>query len=90
MDGVSYDDAGLTYFKIDLALSLLSGIILGAVGLTIMIDTRIQAHPNKLIAYTCIFNSYNFFNFAMRYITCGYQLNTFLDEVFGMTVIEPY
>lgn len=77
--GVNWEDSGFAWFKFDLFLSILSGLLLGLVALMIFQDTRLQAHPNKLIAYSCLFNSYNFFNFSMRYITCGYGWNDFLN-----------
>lgn len=87
---MSDDDKGLTYFNIDMVLSLLSAISLACVTLLIFTDKRIQGHPNMLIAYTCLFDSFNFFNYFMRYVTCGYSLNIYLDQLFAITVQIPY
>ena len=42
-----------------------------------------------LIAYTCLFDSFNFFNFFLRYVTCGYDLNIYFDQLFAATVQIP-
>ena len=55
-------------FNIDMILSLLSCLSLACVALMIFTDKRLQGHPNMLIAYICLFNSFNYFNFLMRYV----------------------
>jgi hypothetical protein len=55
-----------------MGLSLVSAVLLAFVALLIFTDKRLQAHPNKLIAYTCLFDAYNFYNFFSRYLECGY------------------
>ena len=88
-DHVSDDNKGMPAFNWDVALSLTSAIFLAFVAFIILSDKRLQAHPNMLIAYTCLADSYNFFNFFIRYVTCGYQLNVYLDYLFAATVQYP-
>ena len=73
---VSDDDKGLLAFNLDMVLSLASAIMLAFVALLIFTDKRLQAHPNMLIAFTCLADAFNFFNFFCRYVSCGYGLNT--------------
>lgn len=73
-----------------MVLALLSSVSLAFVTLLIFTDKRIQGHPNMLIAYTCLADSFNFFNFFLRYVTCGYNLNIYLDQLFAITVQIPY
>lgn len=87
---VSDDDKGLLAFNVDMALSLASAMMLAFVALLIFTDKRLQAHPNILIAYTCLADAFNFFNFFCRYVTCGYGLNVYLDYLFASTVQYPY
>jgi hypothetical protein len=72
-----------------MGLSLTSAILLAFVALLIFTDKRLQAHPNKLIAYTCLFDAYNFYNFFSRYLECGYELSFYLDIIFALTVQAP-
>jgi len=58
---VSYEDLGTVYFRIDIAGFLVSFIALTFVGLVILTDKRIQAHPNKLIAFICLSDAYNYY-----------------------------
>jgi len=58
-----------------MGLSLASAIMLAFVALIIFTDKRLQAHPNMLIAFTCLADAFNFFNFFSRYLICGYELN---------------
>ena len=88
-DHVSSNDVGTAPFNWDMALSLTSAIFLAFVAFLILSDKRLQAHPNMLIAYTCLADSYNFFNFFIRYVTCGYSLNRYLDYLFAATVQYP-
>ena len=89
-DHVNPNDRGLLAFNLDMGLSLASAIMLGFVALLIFTDKRLQAHPNMLIAYTCLADSFSFFNFFCRYLTCGYHLNEYLDYLFAYTAQLPY
>lgn len=74
-------------FTLDVALIFLSALSLGYVALMIFSDKRVQGHPNMLIAYTCLFDSFNFANYLMRYITCGFQgVDQWFEELFVHTV----
>jgi hypothetical protein len=87
---VYIDDKGKLGFDVDMVLSLMSSLALGFVALIIFTDSRIQGHPNLIIAYTCLFDSYNFYNFFSRYVSCGYNLNGVYDRLFASTVQDPY
>jgi hypothetical protein len=86
---VNDDDSGYLNFDIDMSLSLMSSLALGVVALIILTDSRIQGHPNKLIAYTCLINAYNFYNLFSRYVVCGYDLNALYSGMFANTVQDP-
>lgn len=58
---VSNDDIGDTYFRLDIAGFTISFIALSCVGLVIISDKRIRTHPNELIAYICLCDSYSYF-----------------------------
>jgi hypothetical protein len=77
-------------FKADMVLACLSSLALGFIALIIFTDKRIQGHPNMIIAYTCLVDAFNFFNFFQRYVTCGYDLNLYYDKLFASTVQDPY
>jgi hypothetical protein len=87
---VDDDDSGYLNFDIDMSLSLMSSLALGFVALIILTDSRIQGHPNKIIAYTCLIDAYNFYNFFTRYVVCGYDLSAFFDRMFANTVQDPF
>jgi hypothetical protein len=52
---------GLPYFDYDVAAASLSGFALLLVAVLILSDERLHVHPNKLIAYICLCDSYSFF-----------------------------
>ena len=73
-----------------MGLSLTSAILLSFVALLIFTDKRLQAHPNKLIAYTCLADAFNFYNFFSRYVECGYGASGLLDKLFAKSVQVPW
>ena len=58
---VSDDDRGTTYFRIDVIGLTISFLALTVVGFAILSDKRVKAHPNKIIAYICLSDAYNYF-----------------------------
>ena len=90
VDGyVDDDDRGTLYFNLDITLSLMSSLSLGFIALIILTDKRIQGHPNKLIAFTCLIDAFNFYNYFSRYLACGYGLNLQYSLLFASTVQDP-
>ena len=49
-----------------------------------------QSHPNKIIAYICLCDAYNYYQMFSRYIYCAFSWNYYLDLVFSVTVLEPF
>lgn len=43
-----------------------------------------------IIAYTCLIDAFNFYNYFSRYVACGYDLNVDYDRLFASTVQDPY
>ena len=87
---VSFDDQGTTYFQIDVIGLTISFLALTVVGFAILSDKRVKAHPNKIIAYICLSDAYNYFQILSRYIVCGFGLSYRLDYFFSQTVLKPY
>ena len=58
---VNMGKLGLPYFDYDVAAASLSGFALLLVAVLILSDERLHVHPNKLIAYICLCDSYSFF-----------------------------
>ena len=58
---VSTDDRGTLYFRIDVIFLTISFLALTIVGFAILSDKRVIAHPNKIIAYICLSDAYNYF-----------------------------
>ena len=87
---VNYLVSGTLDFNVDITLLFLSSLALGFIALIILTDKRLQGHPNMLIAYTCLIDAFNFFNYFSRYLECGYSLNDFFNRLFATTVQDPY
>ena len=61
LDYVNQNKNELKYFKTDIAFAAISCFALFFVAALILTDRKLQAHPNKLIAYVFICDAYTFF-----------------------------
>jgi len=61
LDYVNMNKKGMPYFKTDISFAAVSCFALFFVAALILTDKRLQAHPNKLIAYVFICDAYTFF-----------------------------
>jgi len=59
------------------------------VGFTILSDKHLAEHPNKIIAYTCLCDAFNYFQYASRHVTCGFNYVEWLSKFFAVTVQQP-
>lgn len=67
-------DIGTFSFRYDVAAALASSFMLAFVAILIYSDPKLHKHPNTLIAMIFLCDSYMFFEFASRYILCGFEL----------------
>ena len=59
---VSSDDAGDPNFAIDVTGFGISFLALSLIAVAILSDKRVRdSHPNKIIAYICICDAYNYY-----------------------------
>ena len=58
---VSFDDRGQTYFRLDIVGFFISFCALSTVGVVILSDKRLRTHPNKLIAFICLSDAFNYY-----------------------------
>ena len=87
---VSSDDAGTTWFRVDIFGISLSLISLIFVSFAILADKRVRSHPNSIIAMICLCDAYTYSQFLQRYFYCGFLLNIKMERLFSWTVVEPY
>ena len=83
---MSADDRGRTYYRLICSSAFISFLLLFSFGLLILSDKRIRGHPNNIIAFIMMADAYTYFQFLTRYIVCGYEMNTMLDQLFASTV----
>jgi hypothetical protein len=73
----------LFWFWFNCMSAFASAIALAFVAMLIFTDSRLQGHPNKLIAYALLADAYTFWQYGTRYITCGFGINRELDLLFA-------
>ena len=77
------------WFTYDVVASMISAMSLLLISSLILLDKRLQMHPNKLLAYACLCDAYGFCQFATRYIICGYGLSHDLNIFYASSVQVP-
>ena len=85
-DYVTEEDGGTTAFIIDSIGSSLSFLALTGIACIILSDTKLQAHPNMLIAKKCMCDAFIYYQFFNRYMVCGHQWNNLADRFYARTV----
>lgn len=75
-----------SWYFYDISSAGLSSVALFLVAILILSDRRLHAHPNKLIAYICLCDSYTFMQFVIRYLLCGYGLSEYANWLYAITV----
>lgn len=68
---------------------MISALSLLLISSLILLDKRLQMHPNKLLAYACLCDAYGFCQFATRYMVCGHSWSGNLDMIYANTVQVP-
>ena len=86
---MSSEDRGEFFYNIDCIGSALSCLLLFAVGMLILSDKRVRAHPNNIIALILLADSYTYCQYLTRFIVCGFNLNAGLDRLFCVTIQYP-
>ena len=87
---MSHDDLGEFYFRLALVGFTISFLALCLISLAILTDKRVkESHPNRIIAYICLCDAYNYYQMGSRYIYCGFQVSYYLDIIFSETVLRP-
>ena len=87
---ISTDDVGEKWFRMDLFGVSLSFVSLSLISLAILSDKRVSSHPNNIIAYIMLCDAYTYCQYLIRYICCGYSLNSGSEWLFGATFVKPY
>jgi hypothetical protein len=72
---VSDDDVGSKFLTLDIIASIASSFSLGFVALLIFSDPKLQKYPNDLIAVVFVCYAFIFFQYATRYLICGFDLS---------------
>lgn len=81
---------GTNHFRFDIAAASLSGISLLLVAVLILTDKKLKVHPNKLIAYICLCDSFTFIQFVTRYLICGFGWSQAMNYFYAITVQYPW
>ena len=82
-------DAGSTFFRADLIGSSCSCFLLFLVGIIILGDKRIRGHPNNIIAFICMSDSFTYFQYISRHLVCGFGFNDWMNWLFATTIQYP-
>jgi hypothetical protein len=77
------------WFTYDVTASMISALSLLLISGLILLDKRLQMHPNKLLAYACLCDAYGFCQFATRYMICGHGWSHELNLIYAHSVQAP-
>ena len=80
---------GSVFFRADIIGASCSCALLLFVGLIILTDKRVRGHPNNIIAFICMADSWTYFQYITRFLICGYDLNHYANWLFATTVQYP-
>lgn len=85
-DYVNRNKVGLPFFDFDITAASLSMVSLLVIASIILLDKRLQAHPNQMIAYVFLCDAYTFCQYLSRYLICGYGWSDYLNYFYAITV----
>ena len=86
---VGTSHVGSKFFRADIIGASCSCAFLLFVGLIILTDKRVRGHPNNIIAFICMADSWTYFQYITRFLICGYDLNYYANWLFATTVQYP-